>query len=157
MYSPVLAQQRWFENGPNIGSYKRVQWENIAAVIFYNPENPNSAVGARIYTISNGRFEEWGAVPKESTSLPKLRQLIEANQQRWIKMQPHENGAYLRPNQAVGFADINRIVTLIKVYPIEFGQEVYQLTLENFNGRAAIVDENAKARVEKMIADSVIP
>lgn len=72
-------------------------------------------------------------------------------------MQPHQQGSYLRPNQAVAYADLKTIIGYTKVTPIEFGQEVYAITFENFNARGAVVDANEKARVEKLIADSQNP
>jgi len=153
--SAVAGQQRWFENAP--GSFKRVQWENVAIVIFYNAQDSSFNIGAHIFTSVDGKFDDWGTIPKGSPSLNKLFNLIEGSKPRWVKMQPHQQGSYLRPNQAVGYADMKTIIGFTKVTPIEFGQEVYAITFENFNGRGAVVDVTEKARIEKLIADSQNP
>ena len=149
----AVGQQRWFENGT--GSFKRLQWEDVAIVIFYNTAGTPSPIGGQIFTFANGKFEDWGTVPKESPSLKKLLALINSNKDRWIKMQPHQQGAYLRPNQAVAYADMKTIVSYTKITPIDFGgQEVYAIKFENFNGRGAVLDAGEKARVDKLISDS---
>jgi hypothetical protein len=153
----AFGQQRWFENGPNTGSFKRLQWENVAIVIFYNPANPASSTGAHIFTFADGKFEDWGIVPKNSQSLRILLTLINGSNARWLKIQPHQKGSYLRPDQAVAYADFKTIVSYTKVFPIEFGQEVYAITFENFNGKGAVVDAAEKARVDKLISDSQNP
>ena len=155
--SAASGQQRWFETGTTAGSsYKRVEREKVAAIVFYDPAGPNPA-GAHIYTFSDGSYGDWGAVPKGSSSLTKLRDLIRAKPERWVKAQPHEQGSYLRPNEAVGYFDLNRVVSSIKVTPIEFGQEVYALGFEYSQGRAAVIEAGEKARIDTMIADSQVP
>lgn len=154
--SSAFGQQRWFENGTSSGSYRRVQWEDVAVVVFYNPSS-SAAVGARIYAIANGKLEPWGTVPKGSPSIPKLRALITAKKERWIKMQPSENGAYLQVNNGVGYVDMSRIVSATQATPIDFGQEVYILGVENSLGTGAVIDPAEKTRIEKMITDSLIP
>lgn len=154
MSSSAFGQQRWFENGTTHGSYKRVEWGNVAAVTFYNPTAP---FGARITTWSNDEFKEWLVVPNGSPSIAKLLELIKAKKERWIKMQPHENGRFLTPNEAVGYIDVRRILSSTKVTHVEFGQEVYVLAMENTIGRVAVIDPTEKARIDKMISDSVVP
>lgn len=150
--SPVFAQQRWFETSSSM--HKRVDWATVMAVIAYKAPYP---VGARILTFTNGKVEEWGTIPHGSPSLDKLEALIKAQQVRWLQMQPHEQGSYLTKDRAVAYIDLSRIVSVAKVTPIEFGQEVYVLGFENSTGRGAVVEPSQKARIDKMISDSVIP
>lgn len=60
--STVAGQQRWFENAP--GSFKRVQWENVAIVVFYNAQDSSFNIGARMFTFADGKFDDWGTIPK---------------------------------------------------------------------------------------------
>lgn len=150
--SPALAQQRWFETGDNM--HKRVDWSTVGAVIAYKAPYP---VGARILVYNNGKLEEWGTVPRGSASINKLEALIQAQKDRWLQMQPHEQGTYLTKDRAVAYIDVSKIVSVSKVTPIEFGQEVYVLGFENSTGRGAVVEPTQKARIDKMITDSVIP
>ena len=150
--SPAFAQQRWFETSSS--THKRVDWATVMAVIAYKAPHPN---GARILTFTNGKVEEWGTIPPGSPSLDKLEALIRAQKDRWLQMQPHEQGSYLTKDRAVAYIDVSRIVSVARVTPIEFGQEVYVLGFESSTGRGAVVEPSQKARIDKMIADSVIP
>src|SRR5829696_3684280 len=49
----AVGQQRWFENGT--GSFKRLQWENVAIVVFHHTANTSSLIGGQIFTFANGK------------------------------------------------------------------------------------------------------
>jgi len=148
----VSAQNRWFQTGT--ASYQRVDWDTVAVVIFYN--NP-STTGARLYTFTNGKIVEWGAIPQGTTSATKLFHLITGDKARWIKVQPLVNGAYLQPNQAAGYVDLRRVISSTKITPIDFGQEVYSLGMADPTARMVILDPAEKARFDMIISDSLNP
>jgi hypothetical protein len=157
MCSSAFSQQRWLENGTTSGTYKRIQLDDIAFIFLYNTPKYG---GAHIYTYSDGKYETWGDVPRGSTSLVKLKDLIKSKREHWIQAQPQNpdaNGAFFKPNEAVAYVDINRILTISKAKPNELGQEAYVLAFEKSNVKfeVAVIDPTDKARLEKMFNEDV--
>ncbi|HEX8454935.1 MAG TPA: hypothetical protein VF647_22855 [Longimicrobium sp.] len=150
------SQQRWIEYSQTGGTsaYRLVHWDSVAGVVF---DRRNTSRGVRLYVLSGGQVQEVGLVPENSPSASQLRALISAQPSRWVRMWPHLNGAYVRPQSAEGFADIAKSNALSESTPIETGGG--RIWVLQFPGTLSggVVEDAERARVRQTIDTSMRP
>jgi hypothetical protein len=160
VFAPALAagQRRWLDYVPAGGlnpAFHQVRWDSVAAIVFYNTGAKTDSI--RLHAVRGAAVQYLGTVRGGSASINALKNLVAANQARWLRYRVQSNGAYLSRDRGVGYADINHLEGL-----------TYALSVIDFNGHAAwmaamgqepiaIVEDPDIARVQKAIDDSVRP